>query len=56
MKVHDFSVSLAWFIQMTLGDPLTLSLWRGKKYDSSGMSTDLYYYWDTRPIPNFVLT
>ena len=24
-------------------NPLTLSLWRGKKYDSSGVSTYLYY-------------
>ena len=25
-------------------EPLTLSLWRGKKYDSSGVSTFLYYF------------
>ena len=32
------------FFHLFLISHLTLSLWRGKKYDSSGVSTFLYYF------------
>ena len=38
-----WSESISRLGKSTVGTLLTLSLWRGKKYDSSGVSTFLYY-------------